>query len=619
MNNTNLSNVHYRLGLVQVNDIIGENIILPLAIGTLWAQHKLHPWILKKWQLSKILHLNNFSRTDIEELAKCDMVCFSTYIWNVEYHVKIATEIKKINPNCYIVAGGPNYDSKDNTFWNTHRAIFNLIILGEGEHVFIDLLKQFPDQHHIHQIAGAWPADAAAPKAAERISDTEVLVSPYLTGFYNEIVKNTHKSGHCLQAVIQTNRGCPYHCTFCEEGSDYHNKIHTINLDRIMKEIEWCGINQVEYLSIPDDNFGILSRDIQIMEKLCQTKIKYGYPKILDTTWAKNNTKNILEIVKIDKKYQTDLIRSITVAVQSENKKTLAAIKRFNLDNNKKENFIRQLKKHNVPCYAEVIWPLPFETYNSLCDGFDNILEQGADNWIGMYPLVLLPSASLYHDFKDYYQFSPTDPTQPNVGNRGYQSTFSPNASEWANRESVVDGHVFYMWLTALYFFGFARPAIDFLKQNLGWSVSKSIKHLIQYLDNTDNPVSIQHSKLKSFYNNWLTHKDTDELNQFRGHNVDFWYPFTHHATWLQLNDDTWNNTLRAWLLTCVPLDAEKLTELCNHSTVKFNYKYPYINNDIKIELNHTQPQFNNVYEFCRFYYWWRRKNGFSRTQISQI
>jgi radical SAM superfamily enzyme YgiQ (UPF0313 family) len=352
----------YRLGLVQINDLIGENVILPLSIGTLWAQHVLHPWVLKKWQLSKIVHLNSFSQNDVEELARCHMVCFSTYMWNVEYHVNLATEIKKINPDCYIVAGGPNYNAKDSSFWQTHRNIFDLIILGDGEHSFIDLLKQFPSQHKINQIPGAWIADAAAPAQAERISATDQLASPYLTGFYNDLVKDIHKNNYCLQAVIQTNRGCPYHCTFCEEGSDYHNKIYTMNLDRIMKEIEWCGVNQVEYLTIADDNFGILSRDIEIMEELCKTKIKYGYPKILDATWAKNNTKNVLAMIELDKKYQTDLIRSITVSVQSENTNTLTAIKRFNLDNNKKENFISQLKKHNVPCYAELIWPLPFET-----------------------------------------------------------------------------------------------------------------------------------------------------------------------------------------------------------------------------------------------------------------
>jgi hypothetical protein len=605
----------FQLGLVQVSEVIGRNVILPLAIGTLWAQRLSNSAVNDKWELSKTLYLNLIDDLDITELSKCHMVCFSTYIWNIDHHVDIAKKIKKINPNCYIVAGGPQFAANDDDFWQHHRDVFDLLLLGEGEQSFVELLSVFPDHQRINQIPGAW-SEHITPTLSPRIVNTEQLHSPYLTGFYDQIVKQVKQKGHLLQAVIQTNRGCPYHCTFCEEGTDYHNKLHTMHIDRIFQEIEWCGINQVEYLTIADDNFGILNRDVQIMEKLCQTKLKYGYPKILDTTWAKNNTKNILEIIKIDSAYQTDLIRSITVAVQSKHSATLNAIKRFNLEDNKQKIFLNELKKYNVPNYAEIIWPLPFETYDSLCMGFESILDQGADNWIGMYPLALLKSAQLYHDFKDYYQFAPAQSDRQNQGNRAYMSKFSPMSSTWADHNNTVKGHVFYMWMTSLYFFGFARPAIDLLKNKLEWPISKSINHLMNYLDNNTCTVSIQHKKLKKFYSDWLMQIDIDDLNQFPDRNVDFWYPFTHHASWLQINYNSWIDTLENWLMTCIPSDAKQITKICNYSTVKFKQTYPYIDNDITVELNHTQPEFNDVYEFCRFYYWWKRKNGYSRTQI---
>lgn len=601
----------YRIGLVQISDVVGKNIILPLAIGTLWTNYDSRTEIKGKWSLQKIIYHNDFTQQDIKDIASCDMVCFSTYVWNADYHVNIASKIKNINPDCYVVVGGPNYSSNHRDFWDQYQDIFDLVMLGEGETSFQKLLSCWPDREKISSIPGAWMPAISNPTTAQRIVDTESLHSPYLSGFYDDMVYYIHSNEYLLQVVLQTNRGCPYHCTFCEEGTDYHNKIYVMHIDRIMREIEWCGINRVEYLTMADDNFGILSRDIDIMEKLCQTKKNYGYPKILDSTWAKNNPKNILAMVELDKKYGTDLIRSITVALQSENKQTLIAIQRFNLSKPKHREFIKELKKHNVTCYAEVIWPLPFETYDTLCLGFDSILEQGVDNWIGMYPLGLFQSASLYHDFRDYYQVAQVK--DANNGNRAYIVKSLAIASNWADHDAVVRGHAFYIWTTGLYFFGFARPILDALRIYKNWSVSRSINEFIYHVEKETTAVSKQHHKIKEFYHNWLVNNSVDNLNQFPDKDVSFWYPFTHHASWLQLNHDALIDTLHSWAEQY--LDAPRsVVESCRDSTVRYGQSYPYTSNGHVISLNHAQPNFADLHEFCRFYYWWKRKNGCSRT-----
>lgn len=604
----------YKLGLVQISEILGQNIVLPLAIGMLWAEAARHKDLMAKWKLDKIIYLNDFTETDVESLASCDMVCFSTYAWNVEYHIDTARQIKQINPHCYTVAGGPNFSARHRDFWQNHKEIFDLVILGEGELSFVDLLRAWPDQNAILSVPGAWTDQIADPTEADRISDTESLQSPFLIGFYDHMVRQIQDRGYYAQAVIQTNRGCPYHCAFCEEGSDYHNKLFVMHMDRIMAEIEWCGQNRIEFLTLADDNFGILSRDIDIMQKLCETKQKYGYPKILDATYAKNNPKNIQCMIEMDLKNHTQLIRSITMALQSENQQTLTAINRFNLKKTKQQDFLKFLKTNNVPCYAELIWPLPFENYTTLCTGIDNILEQGIDTWIGMYPLELQPSANLYHDFKDHYQFAPPV-SSTSKKNRGYLMINRPMSSDWANHDDVVKGHVFYCWLTSLYFFGFARHALNHLKQKFGWSISRSINMLMQYMDRTSGPGAAQHERLKTFFHKWLTHQDSDNLNQFPGQQVEFWYPFTHHASWLQANTDDWHHTLRHWLQECDIEDVDKMIDQCKHGTVRYGSTYPYTTDNTVIAINHQQPKFADLHEFCRFYYWWKRKEGKSVTR----
>ena len=46
----------------------------------------------------------------------------------------------------------------------------------------------------------------------DRISDLETIPSPYLTGILDEFFETN------LIPIIETNRGCPYRCTFIAQG-----------------------------------------------------------------------------------------------------------------------------------------------------------------------------------------------------------------------------------------------------------------------------------------------------------------------------------------------------------------------------------------------------------------
>ena len=41
--------------------------------------------------------------------------------------------------------------------------------------------------------------------------------------------------------IMETNRGCPYGCTFCDWGSATLSRVRKFDLDRVFAELEWCG------------------------------------------------------------------------------------------------------------------------------------------------------------------------------------------------------------------------------------------------------------------------------------------------------------------------------------------------------------------------------------------
>jgi hypothetical protein len=602
----------FKAALVQFNDVIANNVILPLAIGVLWQSAMSNLKNQAAWDLKEIFYKKVDIDTEAQKLAQCNLVIFSFYIWNSDYQFELIKRTKQINPDCYVVVGGPVIHKNFENFWETYQGQVDLAILGEGEVSCEKILSQWPDIDPT-KIPGAWTPEYCAGDAP-RIQNFQEYVSPYLTGFYDQIVEQERKLGHNIQAVLQTNRGCPYHCTFCEEGKDYKNKMFFHPTEKILDEITWCGQHYVEFLTLADDNWGIAHRDIDLMKHICKTKLKYGYPQILDVTFAKNAEDRVLEMAIIDKQHNTNLIRGITVAMQSNNQQTLNVIKRFNLTPAKQLDFLRKMKDLDVPIYAEMIWPLPYETYETFCQGIDKNIESGFDNWIGIYPLALQSSADLYHDYKNDYEWS-----TPVVNNENRAKSHvwfnNPRASRWVNFDTVVRGHVFYHWLAVLYFFGFARGPLDYLKQTYNIPISQSVNNFLDYLSTVDNEISFVHKNLTSYWQNWLAGSPGDTFNSFSDQDTNFWYPYTHVASHLQKNFTSFLENLKQFLSQYPEVD--QMINTVEHGVVRYGRVYPYQLENQIVDINHDAPKFDNLFEFCRYYYWWTRKRGNSRTVLS--
>ena len=106
---------------------------------------------------------------------------------------------------------------------------------------------------------GAAIKDGNYVKTATSIRKTNLqqIPSPYLTGVFDDFfIRYPHYN---FMPVWETHRGCPYHCTFCDLGADYYNKVYVFETDRLLKEIDWFSKHKIEYIAIADANFGIIS------------------------------------------------------------------------------------------------------------------------------------------------------------------------------------------------------------------------------------------------------------------------------------------------------------------------------------------------------------------------
>ena len=122
-----------------------------------------------------------------------------------------------------------------------------VLVHGEGELIFASLLREFICNREYHTLQGITfrSPDVAqgfvSNPDANRIESLDELPSPYLNGTFDEMIQRY--GDKITGALWETNRGCPYSCTFCDWGNADVNKIKKYDLSRLYNEIQWISNN----------------------------------------------------------------------------------------------------------------------------------------------------------------------------------------------------------------------------------------------------------------------------------------------------------------------------------------------------------------------------------------
>lgn len=369
-NNVYLFQVQYA---IEISD--KTNYYLPYSIGCIVAYAKQFEDIRDNWNFGELF----FKREDpVEVVKRLDnpKVCaFSSYVWNEVISQEIAKEVRKQYPDCIIVWGGPQVGPEDyNLDW------CDIVIKAEGERNFVNILRDIDSGKELPQTY-----------TSDRIDQLDECPSPYLEGVFDDIIASHPEAVFAM--TLETNRGCPFQCTFCDWGSLTYAKIKKFDLDKVVGELDWATQNPIGYLWVADANFGVFkARDIAIANLI---KYACDHPSsgidAVNIQYYKNSTEISFEIARILGKYN----RGMTLSVQSMTDEVLVAIKRDNLEINDLTKLLKQAREYNVLAYSEVILPLPEETLDSFKTSITQLLECGQHNAIEMWMGQLLKNSEL--------------------------------------------------------------------------------------------------------------------------------------------------------------------------------------------------------------------------------
>ena len=372
--------------LIQPNFKIGGGSFtgywLPYSVGCLWSYAAQQDWVTDNFEVADIIYKREEPCKLVERIKDCKVFFFSCYMWNWEYNKHVAEKIKESNPESIIVFGGPQVTSRpeQEQFFAKHPYV-DSISLSEGEESFVTMLESIKNGIQLDKIY-----------QGGRLDELDIP-SPYLTGVFDKLLANAPKND-LWNGTIETNRGCPFACTFCDWGSLTYAKIKKFPIPKVLQELTWMSENKVDYVTIADANFGVFTdRDLEFTEKLVALQNEYGYPKVVDATWYKNSSDEILEIVK--KFISSGFNRGLTLSVQSMDMDVLDEIKRRNMEMSDLKMIFDKCNRENIPSYTELILGLPKETYESWKRGVCEVLDAGQHNAIESWLAQLLENAHM--------------------------------------------------------------------------------------------------------------------------------------------------------------------------------------------------------------------------------
>lgn len=362
----------------------------PLVSGYLHAFAAADPDIAAEFDFVYVS--KEVSRVDYLETLKAlkklnpSVLCFSCYVWNMGLVRKLVDALK-VEPSIeLIILGGHQVSHQITRYVGPHDSKI-VVLNGQGEIPFKRLLKQLVDRSldsgSIQGVSRFVSGELVNGGEGEMLLNLDDIPSPFLGGFFDHL---KHPIG-----VFETNRGCPYRCSFCTWGGDT-TRVTKFSLERVKDELLWLAKRPALFIYLADANWGMLPRDIEISEHIAKLKQRFGTPLMVYYAAAKNQPKGSLAC--IERFHEGGVITSQALGIQSMNPETLEKVDRKNIKNQAFIDLFSDLRARRIDSYCELIWPLPGETLATLKQGFDRLLELGAQTII-MYPAILINNAAL--------------------------------------------------------------------------------------------------------------------------------------------------------------------------------------------------------------------------------
>lgn len=314
-----------------------------------------------------------------EEIVELDpdIVGFSTYLWSLPTFDQAARKLHKQDPARTLVFGGPS--ARPAMFnqipFHRLREVADILVTGEGEQAFLEIVtsgqRSFDQWKRIPGLS-LWNGNAWFDTPPRSLSDLNDLASPYTM----KIVP------HGGLAVLQTYRGCPFTCAYCEWGTmESPKRVRT--QEHLIQELTALQISNPIGALMVDAGLNLNERAFHELAKAAKTTGYFKNKRLICEVYPAKIQKHHLEFMS---NVGEPLIG---VGLQSFDKKALTTMERT-LEEEKFDAHIEQM--NSIAHVAiEIIMGLPGDSPQTFRETFWRARNYPCT--LRVYHCVVLPSA----------------------------------------------------------------------------------------------------------------------------------------------------------------------------------------------------------------------------------
>lgn len=295
-----------------------------------------------------------------------DLVCFSTYIWNIEEIKSIGRDLKALRPGMKILLGGPEVSYYSREFLEENPWA-DMIIRGEGEYPFYQLCKSFVLGESIEGVESLSYRKNHGDGSCEIIENPNARL-PILDKLpfpYNHLPIE-------IDRVIyyESSRGCPFRCSFCLSSIDVSTR--ALSMERTKREIGYFLNNMVKQVKFIDRTFNY---DRNRARKLWEYIIENDNG-VTNFHFEINGEIVDEDDLRLLEKARKGLFQ-FEIGVQTANPYALKAVDRSESISRTTRVVLRLMDMGNIHVHLDMIAGLPHENYRSFGRSFNKLYGLG--------------------------------------------------------------------------------------------------------------------------------------------------------------------------------------------------------------------------------------------------
>ena len=317
---------------------------------------------------------------------KPDILCFSCYIWNINYIEELIAEYHKLCPDTPIWLGGPEVSYEVRDFLERHPQVTGIII-GEGERTFAQLCRFYVNRDiGMDDIRGiAYQKDGeirfTQPQEAMVMGDIPFCYD-HIENFTNRII------------YYESSRGCPFNCSYCL--SSVEKKLRFKDLELVKKELAFFVEKKVPQVKFVDRTFNCRHEHAMEIWRFIREHDN-GI-----TNFHFEISADLLndEELALLHDMRPGLIQ-LEIGVQSTNARTIKEIHRTMNLPRLKDTVHRIQSGGNIHEHLDLIAGLPYEDYDTFSRSFDEIYAL-KPNQLQLGFLKVLKGSYMYEHAEEY-------------------------------------------------------------------------------------------------------------------------------------------------------------------------------------------------------------------------